>query len=53
MPIKKKTGIAYIVCGLIILILSLTVGLVGWKLIAGIVVGAVLTLVGLLLTFKG
>jgi len=52
MPTKKKTGIAYIVCGLIILILSLIVGLVGWKLIAGIVIGAVLTLVGLLLTLK-
>ena len=53
MPSKKKTGIAYIVCGIIILLLSLFAGLVGWKLIAGIIVGALLTIVGLMLTSKG
>ena len=43
---------AYVICGIIIIILTLVANLVGWKLIVGIVVGAALTLVGLLLTSK-
>lgn len=52
MPSKKKTGMAYIICGVIIIILTLITNLVGWKLIMGIVAGAALTLVGLLLSSK-
>ena len=52
MPSKKKTGVAYVVCGVIILALSLVFNLPGWKLFAGIGVGAVLILVGFLLTKK-
>ena len=52
MPSKKKTGVAYVVCGVVILILSLFAGLAGAKLIAGIAVGAILVIVGLLLSSR-
>ena len=52
MPSKKKTGVAYIVCGVVILALTLVFNLPGWKLFAGIGVGVVLTVVGFLLTKK-
>lgn len=47
---RKKTGTAYTICGMIILLLSLFAGLAGWKLIAGILIGALLTIIGLLLS---
>ena len=52
MASQKGTGMAYTICGVVIIILVLIANLAGWKLIAGIVVGALLTLAGLLITSK-
>ena len=52
MPSMKKTGVAYVVCGLLIILAVLFAKLAGLKLIAGLAAGVVLTLVGLLLTKK-
>ena len=52
MSFKSKAGYAYVICGILFLIISLFAGLAGGKLIAGIAVGVVLTIVGLRLISK-
>ena len=52
MPSIKKTGLAYVVFGILILIATLGFKLEGIKLIAGIGIGAILTVVGLFLSTK-
>jgi hypothetical protein len=52
MPSVKKIGYAYVIFGILILVAVLGFKLEGIKLIAGIVVGAVLTVVGLYFSTK-
>lgn len=52
MPDRKKTGMAYLICGIIILVLSIIFDLGGWRDWAGIIIGALLAIAGLLLTSK-
>jgi hypothetical protein len=53
MPSKKKTGVAYMICGIVFIVLTLLLGVVGWKMIAGIILGAFLVIIGLILSKKG
>ena len=53
MPNMKKTGVAYIICGIVFILLTLLLGPEGWKFIAGIIVGVVLTVAGLAINAKG
>lgn len=52
MPSMKKTGYAYLICGVLFVVLTLVLGVEGWKFIGGIAVGVVLTVLGLIISSK-
>ena len=52
MPSFQKTGYAYIIFGILIIIIPLVANMGGWKSYLAIGIGAVLTVVGLIMTSK-
>jgi hypothetical protein len=52
MPSIQKTGYAYIIFGVIIIIIPILTKVPGWKGYLAIAIGAILTLAGLYMTSK-